>query len=351
MTKMMRTNGAILGSIAAESAALPYIFMRSKTLMEKAPKICWNLTQFGELAHMTIAGTEAIHRHGMSWNAWTRSYHKYLGRGEVELDVVTAWAFGEKRMPAQMLRDRTENTEIGAICSGQVLLRQIPIVIAGLNWDTQTLFEQVKSEVTLTHTNEEVIELAQIFALCLQQVINGKTRLEIWDDLFAHVQLPGVYRILLASYYEKPICDRNNYSHAHITFQLALYHFWHNTPFVSAIRSVVLMGGATDVNAAAVGALTGASQGIQAIPQIWYEHMTQDYEHPISHMIVRTLHRAENILFRYALLKPQPGGYFKFSHKPHIHKITSRIRLLHPRLRVSPESQEACTQAGERRLK
>ena len=350
MSKLLRVNGVILGSIAAESAALPYIFMRSKTLLDKAPQVCWNLTHFGELAHMTIAGIEAIHRHGIQWNAWTRSYHKYLGRGDVELDVISAWAFGENRIPAQMLRDRTETREIGAICSGQVLLRQIPIVIAGLNWDTQTLFEQIKNEVTITHANEDVIEFAQIFALCLQHILNGKTRVEIWDDLFANIKSPTVYRILIASYYEKPICDQNNYSHAHITFQLALYHFWHNTPFVSAIRSAVLMGGATDVNAAAVGALIGASQGMQAIPRIWHEHMTQDYEQPISHLIARTLYRAENILFRYTLPKPQPYGYLNASHKPRIHKISSRINLHLPRLRVFPKSQEVYRTGDGNRL-
>ena len=332
MSKLVKVTGAILGAMAGECVAMPYIFMRSKTLMNKAPQICWEMHEFNELSRMIMAGIEAVHRHGIQWDALVRSYHKYLSRGDVELDFISSWAFGEKRFHAKSLREKALNAEIGSICSGQVLMRQIPIVMAGLNWDEETLFEQVASEVTLTHSSEDVIEMAQMFALCLQMIINGHSRVEIWDKLFAHSMTARCYRALLSSYYEKPVCDRLDYNYAQVTLQLALYHFWHNTRFVSAIRSAVLLGGATDVNAAAVGALIGAAQGTVTIPEIWRSQMLEDYENPMVRLVQRTLLRAEQIVMRTAMPKPLVWGWLKPTRKSYAHKISSRIVLTHPKI-------------------
>ena len=351
MSKLVKVTGGILGAMAGECVAIPYIFMRSKTLMYHAPEICWELHEFNELSRMIMAGIEAIHRHGIQWDAWVRCYHKYLSKGDVELDIISAKSFGEKRLPAHLLKERELNREIGAMCSGQVLLRQIPLVIAGLNWDEETLFEQVASEVAITHTNPEVIELARMFALCLQSILKGCSRVEIWDKLFAHTMSARCYRTVLSSYYEKPVCDRLNYSYAHVTLQLALYHYWHDTPFVSAIRSAVLLGGATDVNAAAVGTLLGATHGAVCIPEIWRSQMLEDYENPMVIQLQKTLHRAEQIVLRTSMAKSLVWGWLKPSRKTRHDKISSRRVIRHPHLLSQLKNQESCGINHECRLK
>ena len=296
MSKLVETTGMILGAMAGEMTALPFVFMKSRTLMFHAPRICWNITDYGELSRFLIAGIESIQRHGVKWDALVRSYHKWLGRGYVELDMVSARAFGQDRLRAQVLRDRQETQEIGGLCSGQVLIRQIPLVIAGIHWSDETLCRQVRSEVLLTHRNEEVLWAAQIYALCMHYSVQGLSRVEIWDKLFENKLPTNVYQAVLKSYYEKPIGDGKNYSHANVTLQLSLYHFWHDTPYVSAIRSAILLGGATDVNAAAVGALLGTQHSAKMIPRVWRDQMFGDYEHPMILPLNRTLRRLERIL-------------------------------------------------------
>ena len=326
MSKLIETTSVILGAMAGEMTALPFVFMKSKALMYHAPTICWNLTDYGELSRFLMAGIEAIDRYGMQWDPRVHCYHKWLGRGDVELDMVSAAAFGKAHLRAQALRERKENQEFGGLCSGQVLIRQIPTVIAGIQWDIETLCKQIKSEVLLTHCAEDVVMAAQVYALCMQYSLQGLSRVEIWDKLFELTLPASIYRAVLASYYEKPIGDGKNYSHAKVTLQLALYHFWHDTPYVSAIRSAILLGGATDVNAAAVGALLGSRRSAKMIPGVWRDKMFDENDQTRWMPVALTLRRLEHLMNHPVVLdsdreaKPRLSYYL-----PPKHRLTSRI--------------------------
>ena len=278
MRNEMHVAGAILGTVAGDCLGRPYVFMKSASLFEMARQICWQIEGMGAVSHLMLGGIWAHYRHGFALDALVRGYYQRLAKAAGESDMVTAqfFAHGAKSRKASKLYEMAQNADLGALCSGQLLVRQIPVVLGGCALSTEALAARIASEVRLTHVDDECIELAQVFGLCLQGILRGFRRVEVWDALFAFVKNRNVYRTLLASYYEKPVCDLASYSQAHVTLQMALYHYWHDTPFVSAVRDAVLSGGATDVNAAATGCLIGAVHGLEVIPDTWRQIMLHD---------------------------------------------------------------------------
>lgn len=264
--------GMILGAAAGDCLGTPCVFMKSESLFDLASKLCWEISESGSCTQMISCGLRAASRYGMNLDAFVQAYHQ-LAQSNIELDCITALCFSRSARNADAIKQRAAELDHGALCSNQLLIRQIPVVLAGIAWDRETMLENVRSECLLTHNDRDSIEYAQLYALCLQGILEGKSRLQIWDILQESVQSASVRGILIESYYSRPICDKHDYSHARTAFQLAMYHYWHHTPIVSALRCAVLSGGATDVNAAAVGALCGAEDGLAAIPNAWRETM------------------------------------------------------------------------------
>ena len=255
-----RMNGLILGTLAGDCLGSPYVYMKSDALFAQSRNVCWEVSSPGACGQLLMQSVAAVARHGMCVGVLEGAYRRYADSGR-EIDCALAmWTrHGEKN--------------VDGLCGSQLLVRTIPIVIAGLCWDRETLFAQIAEQCRITHDDPVAEEFAQIYGLCLQGILNGKRRVEIWDELFDAVQSQPVRSALLSSYYERPCADGSSFHRASVAFGHALYHFWHNTPFVSALRSVILSGGATDVNAAATGALLGACQGVGAIPGAWLETM------------------------------------------------------------------------------
>lgn len=289
MMQFGQISGMIFGATAGDCLGSPYVFMRSKDLFAQASQICWQIAPAGGISQMMLAMLSAVCRHGLNTERLAKAYQAWVHQGRHETDFITASAFGHDRYlsPDELTRN-ARHADYGAICGGQLLIRQIPIVLAALRLPVHTLCRHIETDTRLTHTDEDTIRYAQLYAQCLHGSLNGCSRCEIWDQLFKQANTPCIYKTLLSSYYEKPTCDDRDYSHAKITLGIALYHFWHNTPFVSAMRSTVLAGGATDINAAAVGALLGATQGINAIPAAWRACLLEadDSEH-LRHSIIK----------------------------------------------------------------
>ena len=101
----------------------------------------------------------------------------------------------------------------------------------------------------------------------------------------------------------KVVAAGADYSHIRVAFGMALYHFWHDTPASSAIRSAILSGGSTDINAGATGALCGAFQGMESIPDSWREILYNGFEQPHADLANRAIVSIERILGR----KTQPA--------------------------------------------
>ena len=289
MMQIGQISGLIFGATAGDCLGSPYVFMRSKALFDQASQICWQIATSGGISQMMFAALASICRHGMNPERLAKAYQTWVHQGRHETDFITASAFGnDSYLTLDELTQNAQAADHGPLCGGQLLIRQIPIVLASLRAPAQTLCRHIETDTRMTHTDEDTILYAQLYAQCLHGILNGCTRCEIWDQLFKQAKTPSVYKTLLGSYYEKPTCDGKDYSHAKITLGIALYHFWHNTPFVSAMRGTVLAGGATDVNAAAVGALLGAMQGLNAIPAPWRTCLLEtDNSERLRHSIIK----------------------------------------------------------------
>ncbi len=288
-------SGLILGAIAGDCLGIPYIYMKADALFEIGRHLQWQIGMPGECSHLMYAALECIAKKGFKLAHLARAYWNWA-QTSMDMSYVMSECFGHEPKSVTVLHEQAPKADYGSLCSGLLLIRQIPLVCAGLAWEDDNLIQTVREECRLTHTDEECIEYAQLYALCIRDILLGKSRLEIWDHLFAKVKTREVYRTLLSSYYEKPSCDGPDYSHARITFGMAMYHFWHNTPVSCAIRSVVLAGGSTDVNACATGALCGAFQGRQAIPESWRDIILYELEPPHTQMPSHAIHCIDKIL-------------------------------------------------------
>ena len=276
MSKESRLNGLVAGAMIGDCLGIPYVFMKSDQILQNAAQACWKTDMPGATSGLLMTALSAVKRYGFVPQIMATRYQKWAKHTPLELDLITSRCFAQKKkLSLNELYTATEISDHGALCSAMLLIRQIPIVIAHTNASVAELFQYVQAECRLSHSDPVSIECAQLFALCLQNILNGKSRIQNWNCLFQAIHSSEVYRIVMNSYYAKPVCDNHHYSHASTALGLALYHYWHDTPFVSAIRSAVLAGGLTDVNAAVTGALIGASQGFKSIPHAWIEAALQ----------------------------------------------------------------------------
>lgn len=259
---MQKMAGVLLGAVVGDCAGSPYIFEKSERLFDRSREIGWQISTPGIDVELMFASAHTLLRHGFDIDRLFRGYC-HIVKGCRDLDIVSAHCFSGDCF------DSAAAVEFGALCGNAVIIRQIPLVIYGLDWDMGTLWDAVAEECRLTHSDECVIECAQLYAAALHGVLRGESRLKIWDRLFLHVHHDANYRMLVASYYQMPCCDNVGYNEIQKAVGMALYHFWHDTPYICAIRSAILSGGATDINSAATGALLGGVHGVRAVPKAW----------------------------------------------------------------------------------
>lgn len=306
---MQQTNrilGSFIGAITADCLGTPYLFMTSRKLMQQSREIAWQLSTPGIEAELAMGGMKAIAENGVNLEAILKQYHRTMSLGVLDVDLVSATCFGQKSGRIKDVRYIAQTHEFGNLCSNALCIRQLPLVYSGICWTPEVLCLQIENEATLTHVDPESIECAQLFAICLQSILQGKARLEVWDRLFAYVKHAKNHNLLISSYYSMPPCDGQNYNDIGIALQVALYHYWHNTPYITAIRSSILSGGATDINAAATGALLGAQYGIHAIPDAWQNGLRATDENkvlPWQQRFQASVQHAESIAKNHLLMK------------------------------------------------
>ena len=273
-----RLGGLLQGAILGDCLGNPHLFMRAADMAKKANQIGWQLGQMSDESELLLLGLDCYAKHGVNYDAWVRTCHRWVAASPNELDSVMQEVFGTRKVPSVgELRQQSQARSHAAACSSLLLVRQIPLVLASLSCDAAMLQERVALETCLTHDEEMCVEVAQTYALCLHAVLRGMTKLEVWDMLMSHIVSPSIYKAVVNAYYAMPCADREDYSHNIIALQMALHQFWRGTSFVSSMRSSILAGGAADTNAAVTGALLGAYHGTSYIPHAWLDALTIRY--------------------------------------------------------------------------
>lgn len=261
--------GSFLGAVCGSCLGSPHVYMKSQKLMEISHQIGWTLSPPGGDMALCFASVGAIGKYGVAFDKIARAYCRISAASPDDIDLAATLCFCPRPQSPDDIRRRAASHGLGTLCSNAVLTRQLPIVYAGIRWDCETLDQAVAADAALTHDDPRVAMCAQTYARALWAILNGKTMLQTWDFLMENAQDEIIREAIVSSYFNHPQCDGSDATDITISLSLALWHYWRDTPFVTAVRSAILAGGSTDVNAAAVGAIIGAAHGTYVIPASW----------------------------------------------------------------------------------
>ena len=282
-----RVEGAILGAIIGDCVANPYLFMKAEALQNQRNDIGWKVHDMSDESQLLILGLETIHTRGIQYDSLIRAYQSWVHTRPSDVDHVMCQVFGHSgKLKSGLLWNRALENDVGNLNSASLLVRQIPIVLS--LWrakDEARLLETIDNVTRLTHADERTREICRMYALTLAMLLRGASRLNIWDALQANIRFSSTHTCIVNSYYYPPCLDSIDYSANHVTFQRVLYDLWHSNNFVSSIRSCILSGGGTDMNASAVGAILGALWGRDGLPMPWMDELYHKYDEYIDHIL------------------------------------------------------------------
>ncbi len=282
-----RVEGAILGAILGDCVANPYLFCKASALSERRADIGWCVHEMSDESQLLLVGLGSIEARGMRFDGLVHGYQTWVKGKPADLDHVMAAVFNTKsRLKPQTLWAMSDQFDFGSLNSSSLFVRQIPIVLtAWREEDEPRLMSLIARATRLTHTDERVIELCQLYALTLAMSLRGESRLHIWDAVQKRIKTSSTYATVLESYYRPPRLDGTDYSSNRVTFQRVLFDLWHSQNFVASIRSVIMSGGGTDMNAAAVGAVLGAFGGLGFLSRTWMNDLRDMYRDQIEEWV------------------------------------------------------------------
>ncbi|RKU32180.1 ribosylglycohydrolase [Candidatus Poribacteria bacterium] len=172
--------------------------------------------------------------------------------------------------------------------SNGALMRVSPLGIFGTNDTSEQVAEWARQDAAITHIHPVCQTVSALFAMAIAYVIrtgcNAETlyaQIVAWaDEINRDESLIWKDEIADAESIRKAIRDAQDAPPADfyhqqgwvlIAFQNALYRLIHAPNTEEAIIDTVMSGGDTDTNAAICGALLGAVNGLESIPERWQE--------------------------------------------------------------------------------
>jgi ADP-ribosylglycohydrolase/fructose-1,6-bisphosphatase/inositol monophosphatase family enzyme len=158
------------------------------------------------------------------------------------------------------------------------LMRIAPLGIFGTRLTADRLAELARADAALTHPHPICGDCSAIFTVSIARAIaTGARGRTLYDEAVAfaarEAQTADVRRWLDEAIAGPPADLTRQMGWVRWAFTLAYHHAFNETPFESALVDTVRRGGDTDTNAAIVGALLGALQGRDAIPDQWRERV------------------------------------------------------------------------------
>lgn len=152
------------------------------------------------------------------------------------------------------------------------LTRCVPIALRYC-YDIGGLMEYSAESSQLTHANPLCIASCVFFNALVSRVLRGwdkKEALSFAVELTEHI-CPNELHERIEGFFKKFAKDIGRSGFVLDTLECALWVWWHHDNFEEALLTAVNFGGDTDTNGAVVGALMGATCGIDAIPKRWIE--------------------------------------------------------------------------------
>ena len=170
--------------------------------------------------------------------------------------------------------------------SNGALMRVSPLGIFGVNYASEQVAEWARQDAAITHIHPVCQTVSALFAMAIAYVIRTGcdtetlyAQIDAWtDEINRDESLIWNAEIADAESIRKAIRDAQDAPPADfyskqgwvlIAFQNALYQLLHAPNTEEAIIDTVMSGGDTDTNAAICGALLGAVNGLDSIPERW----------------------------------------------------------------------------------
>jgi len=155
------------------------------------------------------------------------------------------------------------------------LMRVSPLGVFCWNVQSSALVAAMgRQDASLTHPNRICQDASGIYAATIARCVGwpGHDRFDVFDFALTLAKRLNA-RECIADLEAAQVGNlRANFDgHVRVAFSLAFYHLIHTDSFEEAVVETVMHGGDADTNGCIVGALLGAHQGVEAIPEHWIE--------------------------------------------------------------------------------
>ena len=156
------------------------------------------------------------------------------------------------------------------------MMRISPLGIFGVNHGLEQVADWARQDAALTHPNPVCVQANALYAMAIAWAIaDGPDPVDLYQQIVEWAEAMEVEGSLMTAVREAAHAPPDDYlTHMGwvlVAFYNALWQLHQARHLEEAVVDTVMQGGDTDTNAAICGALLGAVQGRQAIPQQWTE--------------------------------------------------------------------------------
>eukprot|EP00920_Eleutheroschizon_duboscqi_P035557 GHVT01085859.1.p1 GENE.GHVT01085859.1~~GHVT01085859.1.p1 ORF type:complete len:374 (+),score=29.61 GHVT01085859.1:2790-3911(+) len=259
-------------AVCEEDYVTPELFLDALLIWGKTGRVMGNQTSKAlEIARKTD-------------RKWCGIYREFANRDRSELKGMTRY---QDHVDALFLSDKKDNFRKE---SNGALMRSIPLAVWGYDLTSDQLFELVKQAAKVSHS-PHVVHMAEayyvIVAANLIKTGDVNVALQEATDWWKKLQTKMKDRSEKAAYekmrqwlmeaanlYKQNYMLSREYSANNFrkmgwvrwSFTLAIGHLHGRSKLENAVENAIVQGGDTNTNAAIVGGLLGAAQGLSAIP-------------------------------------------------------------------------------------
>ncbi len=154
------------------------------------------------------------------------------------------------------------------------MMRISPLGIFGAKFNPEQVVEWAAQDAKLTHPNPVCIQANALYAIAISRSISTGCKNE---ELYNHIVLrakemnveKSLLKCILMAAESPPEDFMTRMGWVLIAFQNSLWQLLHSKNTEEGIVDTLMRGGDTDTNAAISGALLGAVNGVESIPQRW----------------------------------------------------------------------------------
>ena len=271
--RLSRAQGCLLGQLAGDSLGSLVEFKTASEIAESYPNGvrdladggCWNTIagQPTDDSEMALALARSILNEG--------TYNP-----EAALEAYRAWQLSDpfdcgRTVFVGLLGQPNSRSQANG-----ALMRISPLGISGSGFELEKVGEWARMDAALTHPHPICQEANALIAMAIAHAIRSGCdanalylQIKAWGE---QAQVPESLRERIALAGESVPEDYQHQQGWVLTaFHNALWQLLHSDSLEGALVDTISRGGDTDTNAAICGALIGAIQGREAVPDRWIE--------------------------------------------------------------------------------